>query len=268
MRLAWMTDIHLNFLGTQQIETFLNEILEKDPDALLITGDIGEASSVEVYLRRMVEHVQRPIYFVLGNHDYYHGSIDGVRTRIKRLADEYKHLYWLPDCGVIPLSEEVALVGHGGWSDGGYGDFLNSSITLSDYLLIAELARKQRYPRSMLTLLRALGKEAAAYLREVLFKALESHPKVFVALHSPPFMESCWYEGEAAKEDNPYLPHFTCKACGDVLLEAAKAHPERKITVLCGHTHGSGEVQMSSNLHVITGGAVYEKPEVQQVLML
>lgn len=266
MRLAWMTDIHFNFLGTQQIDAFLDTVLADHPDALLITGDIGEASSVEIYLKRIAEHVKRPVYFVLGNHDYYHGSIEGVRTRISRLAAGHEHLHWLAESGVVHLSDDTALVGHGGWSDGGYGDFLKSSVRLNDYLLIAELARKQRYPRALLTLLRALGLEAAVYLRRVLSDALERYPHVIVALHSPPFMESCWHEGQAATVDNPYLPHFTCKACGDALLEAAVAHPERHITVLCGHTHGSGSVQMRPNLHVITGGAVYEKPRVQRIL--
>jgi len=268
MRLAWMTDIHLNFLGTQQIEAFLNEIVAEEPDALLITGDIGEANSVEDYLKRMAAHLQRPIYFVLGNHDYYHGSIEGVRTRIRRLSRAHQRLFWLPDSGVVRLSDETALVGHGGWSDGGYGDFLNSPIRLNDYLLIAELARKQRYPRAMLTILRALGMAAAGHLQKTVTQALASYPQVIVALHSPPFMESCWHEGQSATPDNPYLPHFTCKACGDVLLQAAAAHPRRKITVLCGHTHGHGSVTMRPNLHVITGGAVYEKPQVQRVLTL
>lgn len=268
MRLAWMTDIHLNFLGTQQIESFLNAVLKEEPDALLITGDIGEAPSVEVYLKRIAEHVQRPIYFVLGNHDYYHGSIEGVRTRIRRLGRNHPQLFWLPDCGVIPLTDDTALVGHGGWSDGGYGNFMKSPVRLNDYLLISELANKQRYRRSMLTLLRALGMEAAKYLQTVLDEALRDYSHVVVALHSPPFRESCWHEGQVATVDNPYLPHFTCKACGDALLAAAKKYPQRKITVLCGHTHGSSSVQIRPNLHVTSGEVVYEQPKVQQVLTL
>ncbi|MCA9912078.1 MAG: metallophosphoesterase [Anaerolineae bacterium] len=268
MRLAWMTDIHLNFLGTQQIETFLDSILEEKPDALLITGDIGEANSVEDYLKRMAEHVQCPIYFVLGNHDYYHGSIEGVRTRIRRLGRSHPLLCWLPDCGVVRLTEDVALVGHGGWSDGGYGDFMKSSISLNDYLLIGELARKKPYRRALLTMLRALGMEAASHLQDALDEALREVPHVIVALHSPPFMEACWHEGQSATKDNPYLPHFTCKACGDVLLAAANKYPQRKITVLCGHTHGGGSVQIRPNLHVTTGAAVYEQPRIQQVLTL
>ena len=38
------------------------------------------------------------------------------------------------------------------------------------------------------------------------------------------------------------------------------------MTVLCGHTHGSGEAQILPNLRVLTGGAVCGKPWVQRVL--
>jgi hypothetical protein len=38
------------------------------------------------------------------------------------------------------------------------------------------------------------------------------------------------------------------------------------MTVLCGHTHSSGEAQILPNLRVLTGGAVYGKPALQRVL--
>jgi Icc protein len=53
---------------------------------------------------------------------------------------------------------------------------------------------------------------------------------------------------------------------GDVLAEAMAAHPDRNMTVLCGHTHGAGEAEMLPNLRVLTGGAVYGMPRIQRVL--
>lgn len=38
------------------------------------------------------------------------------------------------------------------------------------------------------------------------------------------------------------------------------------MTVLCGHTHGSGEAHILPNLRVLTGGVVYGKPGIQRVL--
>jgi len=48
--------------------------VERTPDGLLITGDIGQAQSVERYLRALDKALPMPIYFVLGNHDYYAGA--------------------------------------------------------------------------------------------------------------------------------------------------------------------------------------------------
>jgi hypothetical protein len=55
---------------------------------------------------------------------------------------------------------------------------------------------------------------------------------------------------------------------GDVLVESMTAAPNRKMTVLCGHTHGGGEAQIMPNLRVQTGGARYGQPAVQEVFVV
>jgi hypothetical protein len=72
--------------------------------------------------------------------------------------------------------------------------------------------------------------------------------------------EACWYEGRISNDD--WLPHFTCKAVGEVLLEGARASPGRQLLVLCGHTHGEGSAQPLPNLRVLTGGAEYGHPKL------
>lgn len=52
----------------------------------------------------------------------------------------------------------------------------------------------------------------------------------------------------------------------DVLVEVMQQHPRSNLTVLCGHTHGGGEVQVLPNLRVLTGEAEYGDPAIQQVL--
>ena len=71
-------------------------------------------------------------------------------------------------------------------------------------------------------------------------------------------------QGRPSADD--YLPFFACKAVGDMLLEAAQSHPGCQILVLCGHTHGGGEVQMAENLRVVTGPAEYGHPGIQRIL--
>ena len=106
--------------------------------------------------------------------------------------------------------------------------------------------------------------EAAGYLKGVLAQAAKQYAKVIVATHIPPFREAAWYQGRPSADD--YLPFFSCKAVGDVLLEVARSHPKSQILVLCGHTHGGGEVQVAENLLVVTGAAEYGRPEIQQIM--
>lgn len=84
--LAWLTDIHLNFLRPPAMGVFLNMLAGTEADAFAISGDIAEAPGVDGHLRDIVARVDRPVYFVLGNHDFYRGSIAGVRAKIRALC--------------------------------------------------------------------------------------------------------------------------------------------------------------------------------------
>ena len=108
-----------------------------------------------------------------------------------------------------------------------------------------------------------LGDASALALRPDLEQALETSEKVIVLTHVPPFREACWHEGQISNDD--WLPFFTCKAIGDMLSELALAHPQKQLHVLCGHTHGSGEVQIHPNLKVTTGEAVYGNPDFRML---
>ena len=112
----------------------------------------------------------------------------------------------------------------------------------------------------------ALGDQAAAYFREILPKALARYRNMLLLTHVPPFKEACWHEGHIS--DDEFLPHFACQAVGDVLIEMMQSHPECNLTVLCGHTHGSGTAQILPNLQVKTGGAEYGQPALQETILL
>jgi 3',5'-cyclic-AMP phosphodiesterase len=263
-RLAWLTDIHLNFLRAPALAAFLDTLAGTEVDAFAISGDIGEAEDVAIFLDVIAERVQRPVYFVLGNHDFYSWSIAGVRAKVRSLCSVTSGLHWMPDAGVVPLTNETCLVGHDGWGDGRLGDYHGSDVMLNDFGLIGEFDGFDEDPAQRLAKLHALGDEAAAHFRTVLPDALERFKHVVVLTHVPPFREACWHEGNLS--DDNWLPFFSCKAVGDALVEAMTAAPDRTMTVLCGHTHGSGETQILPNLRVLTGGARYGAPVVQRVL--
>ncbi len=262
MRVVWATDIHLNFLNPKERETFFSSILEQKPDALFITGDIAEAPTLEPLLMEMNQSIQRPVYFVLGNHDFYYSSISQVRSTLQNLCHAHQNLTYLSGHGIVQLTPTTALLGHDGWGDGRFGNYLKTPVRLSDFELIQELVDANY--EELIQRLRQLGDEAASAIQGSLQIALDSNQHIIFLTHVPPFKEACWYEGKVGSDD--WLPFFTCKAVGDVLLKLVQDRPKCQVTVLCGHTHNEGIAQILPNLRVLTGSAEYGAPRVQHVL--
>lgn len=259
---AWVTDIHLNFVDTPTRQALYDSIRQAKPAVLLVGGDMGEAQSLELYLLELEQHLPYPIYFVLGNHDFYGSSFQSVYAQARRIHEHAQRLHWLPACGVVPLTEQTGLIGHGAWADGRLGLGLHSTVILNDYYQIWDfryLSNKDYFER-----LNTLGDEAADHFRTVLPEAVQRFRHVVLLTHVPPFREACWHEGRIS--DDNHLPHFSCLAVGEVLLEIMRAHPDRELTVLCGHTHSPGSVRILPNLLVKTGGALYGEPHLQEVM--
>src|SRR5690242_1441897 len=122
MKIIWVTDLHLNFVGRDTVEELCRIIRSQDADAVLITGDIATSSDLCPYLSFLAKYIQRKIYFVLGNHDYYHSSIKSINAQVANVVKENKHLVWLSKSGVIKLTYDTCIIGHEGLADGCLGD--------------------------------------------------------------------------------------------------------------------------------------------------
>lgn len=270
-RAAWLTDVHLDWVEEAGTRALAAQVRDTGAEVVLLTGDIADGAASETYLGLFAEVLARPVYYVLGNHDYYGRPIPETRRETEALARGNPWLERLQG-GPARTLGQVALVGVDGWSDARLGDFQGSPVWLRDYLEIPELVEvggelrwDQGARRALADRLGELGAAEATALREALDE-LEEPVQVYVLTHPPPFQEACWHEGRTADAD--WAPHFTCGAVGAALREYAEAHPEVLVTVLCGHTHGAGEYRAAENLLVRTGGAEYGAPGVVDVLEL
>ncbi|MEZ4669068.1 MAG: metallophosphoesterase [Anaerolineae bacterium] len=260
-RAVWLTDIHLNFLTPVKLDKLFTLVNQTQPDYVLISGDITEAPRLEWSLKLLEKRIRHPIYYVLGNHDYYSGSFDDVYALARRINRAKGGLTWLSDGGILELAAGVGLIGYDGWADGRCGDYEHSEIVMKDYLAIQDFRGLNKGER--LHKLNQLGDATAAFLHEWLPKAFDQYATVVLLTHVPPFRETCWHEGGISGDE--WLPHFVCQAAGEALVEIMRRFPTKNLIVLCGHSHGRGEVHVMPNLKVLTGGAEYGRPEVQQV---
>ena len=109
-----------------------------------------------------------------------------------------------------------------------------------------------------------MGDESADDVARVLPEALARYRRVVLVTLVPPFREAAWHDGRSSDDD--WLPYFSCRAVGDVLLDVMRRHPAGDLLVLCGHTHGSGKAQILDNLRARTGGAEDRRPRIHAML--
>jgi 3',5'-cyclic-AMP phosphodiesterase len=157
---------------------------------------------------------------VLGNHDFYNGSVAQTRTRVGSLVRQSEFLVYLTQEGVIELTPSTALVGHDGWADARLGDYERSLVQINDLVLIEELARYNKYALpdrlGVRRAMESLAKEAADHFAKVLPNDVSRYRDVLAVTHVPPFREAAWYQGKPSSDD--FLPYFASKIVGDVML--------------------------------------------------
>ena len=164
MRLAWVTDPHLNFVPPVRLQSFRDQLLAVNCP-ILITGDLSDAPNLNHALRTL-DTLHHPVYFVLGNHDFYHSSIAQVRAAVAQISDTSEHLRWLPRTGVVELTPDTALVGVDGWADARFGNWRDTTVVLNDFYIIEELAHLDQHRRT--ERLRSLSDREASALRPLL----------------------------------------------------------------------------------------------------
>lgn len=241
----------------------MEEVATTPFDALCISGDISDGYRFVPALKEIHRcQLQKEIYFVLGNHDYYHSSIQATRDQAFALQKDLPNVHYLTRSEILPLTEKTAIVGHDSWADGGCGEFFSSSVSLRDFFAIEDfidLSLQERFEK-----MQALGSEAAYTVKEKLWRACSEFSKVLFITHVPPFPEVCLYQGN--RFDKEWGPFFVCQAMGQVLLEVAKEYPDCELLVLCGHSHHRAEAQICVNMRVLAGESVVGKPQVQRVI--
>lgn len=260
---AWATDCHLDFLknDNKRLIAFAEGLIQQQPTGIFLTGDISVASQLVYHLSAIERVVQRPIYFVLGNHDYYGADIDGVRKAMRELTNVSGFLRYMPVMPYIALTPATAIVGHDCWYDAHLGDWQNSTFGMMDWNAIHDFKQVNGNKATIVSLARKLAHEGVQHVHNGIKSAVRYHKNIIVLTHYPPFAEAHVHEGK--RGDDSAMPWYTNKMLGDMLLDASKAFPTHSFTVLAGHTHGKVDIKVTNNLTVHVGGAEHNQPQLQ-----
>ena len=278
MKLGWCTDVHLDYLSPYRCEGFLNEVSAIGADSFIITGDISTANKLEGHLSAIALKANVPVYYVLGNHDYWEGSIKSVRALTIDLEKKYPNLIYLGNRSYVKLTDKAALVGHDGWYDAIYGDWRKSHFEMPDWYLIEEFRDAQasekivkdkwiiNFPNAV-NKSRDLAQFCAEHIEKSIQEAIAAGFKqILIASLVPAFEESHMHEGKRGSDTT--MCWFTSGLLGDVVMTAAISNPDIVFTIFSGHTHGDYRGSITHNLHAYVGGARYGRPCVQTTVHL
>jgi len=261
VRIAWTSDCHFDRAAPAAVDHFLDTLRSAAPEAVIVTGDLSNASRVITDLESIADAAAATIYHVLGNHDYYGSSIGNLRDAVIALTTRRADIQWLPPAGPIRLTHETLLVGIDGWADGRHGDPLRTPLVLNDDRLIAEVAAHDG--RAAKLLVKRILADADATRLGVLLEraATEQAKQILVATHVPPFVEAL---APGSRESHPdWHPLLVSGATGAVLRAFATEHPEINVRVLAGHSHRACRVSILPNLTVTVAGARYGQPRFE-----
>lgn len=279
-KLVWLTDLHLDHAahmhGNERIVALANSIAEQNPDGVLITGDISNAKDLVTHLSMLEAGIKRQIMFVLGNHDYWNGSIESVRSDMRQLGGMSPLLRYLPTLPYIPFGNSAAVVGHDCWYDAFAADPMKSSFVMNDWYMTKEFREFMRLPARMsdrprnniknmqglVEYVRKLAREGVEHIAKGIKAAVRYYKHVIVLSHPPAYRSSHIHNGSVGDDNS--APWYVCNMLGDVMSQASQAYPNVKFTLLSGHTHGHYS-QTFKNLSVNVGGANYGAPQISGV---
>jgi Icc-related predicted phosphoesterase len=269
-KIGWATDTHFELASKEAWKEFVTDA--KKHDALLITGDIAQSNTWEYYLHKLKKELDnKPIWFVLGNHDCYQSSIKTELERLQAYSKVDNSIIALSEIDGVWLDNQTLLIGGENWWDGGYSSgengLLQKLIMREDYTTIEELTTISNN-EELKFVLNKLSTEFAEKLIKKVKTSFEKHKakRIVLATHVPPYRENCTHFGVTMITG--FLTHFSSSILGTQLREIMLEHTDKKMVVLTGHTHDRTSYRVLPNLLSLTGKSKLYKPKVRDTINL
>ncbi|MCK9616067.1 MAG: metallophosphoesterase [Candidatus Omnitrophica bacterium] len=256
-----MSDIHLNFdINNGVRRKFFNSI-RKAKCPIIITGDIGDGRSLESNLKDLSEACNGfPVYFITGNHDYYHSSFERTDEIIHLSVKNFPNLVYLSESSPIRLDEETCLIGVDSWYDAKIipeGTYLN--MLMNDFRYIENLSLIKKSRQEVIKSFQKRASDALKDLKEILSEAVKKYKNIIITSHPLPFGCMEVVKGSDAS------PFYIWHEAGLFIADFSKNNPRNEFLWLCGHTHSRSEWH-NENLNVYCLGSQYYFPRIDGII--
>ena len=107
MKINFLSDIHLEYLGYQY------DLAKTDADIIVLAGDIGNGLLGVEWAIRQSEKLEKPIFYVFGNHEYYNNDFTLVERAKKYAKDS---IVTIMDRDIVEI-DEYLIAGTTLWTD-------------------------------------------------------------------------------------------------------------------------------------------------------
>lgn len=237
--------MHLDRVNLVKKILFIRSLIKENPKAVFLTGDNSSGRYLYYDLYALATFVKCPIYFVLGNHDYWHSDRDKINQKVNKLINKFPNLVWLSNSEVVSLTPKVALIGDEGWYDGYNGDpkylkYTLDHLMIKDYRLLPNMDEKIKAFREFST-------QSNNRLVEKLNQAIDrGYRTIYILCHFPPWKEATRHPGTIFEKF--WLPYDTNIKLGKEIKRIARLHKKTNIIVFTGHTHEPKYVRISKNI--------------------
>ena len=126
MKIQILSDVHNEFIKSRVLYNTDNDwgaiIPETDADVIVLAGDIGIRNEGVIWASQESKRLNKPIIYIPGNHEYYNGDLQLVRSTLFQTAEESQK-NTEDECCVYVLDEHeiviqgVRFLGCTLWSD-------------------------------------------------------------------------------------------------------------------------------------------------------
>jgi len=282
-------DIHLDHVKDSVNGSKIKRVardMSKGLDALILCGDLSVGHLLEAHMKAFQEGSSCPVYFVLGNHDFWCLDEESVWATAKSLPGA------LDFAGVVELSKDTCLVGVTGWYDTRAGSLIENTILMPELSLASMYEglapdklcinpwertpsqRKYSYSLSFEKKLRAAAVSRAfadtqtiSFYKRLSEASSKDYKTIVIATHFPPW-ESVSLSPNGPESSKEWLPWSCNINLGYTIESVAEENLKKQFIVLSGHTHNQNTAQIASNLKAISGKAKYKMPKLAHTLGL